>query len=63
MQTSDISENPAAVIYIRRHCRVTEPVARTISELAGFRPAVPTERIIERALARPALIKQQGARP
>ena len=52
MQITDLFENPAAVVYIRRHCRVTEPVARAISELAGFRPAVPTEHIIERALVR-----------
>jgi hypothetical protein len=62
MQISDTSENPAAVIYIQRRCRVPEPTARAISELAGFRPAISNEQIIERALARLALIKR-GVRP
>jgi hypothetical protein len=62
MQTSDIAENPAAVVYIRRRCRVSEPTARAISELAGFRRAVPTEQIVERALARLALMKRGASR-
>jgi hypothetical protein len=45
MQTTDKSENPLAVAFIRRRGRVSEPAARTISELAGFANQFPMTRL------------------
>ena len=58
---ADFTPNPRAVDDIRRRARVTEPHARTLAELAGYRQSIPNTEIIDRALARLALIKR-GAR-
>ena len=50
--------NPRAVEDIRRRGRVTEPHARTLAELNGYRQSVSNTEIIERALARLAQVKR-----
>jgi hypothetical protein len=57
----DFTPNPRAVEDIRRRARVTEPHARTLAELSGYRQSVSSSEIIDRALARLAQVKR-GAR-
>jgi hypothetical protein len=53
-----IAPNPRAVDFIRRRGRVTEPHARALAELAGYRQSLSNTEIIDRALARLAQVKR-----
>ena len=59
--TVNFTANPRAIEDIRKRARVTELHARTLAQLSGYRQSVSSSEIIDRALARLALIKR-GAR-
>lgn len=56
------SESNVHVLKIMRQCRVSEPTAKVIGELAGIKPVrdfTPTSEIVSTALGRLAELKRE----